>query len=553
MSNNLNEKALNLISDVKRKYPKNKYPGVTFEHLPPLEEAVRLKTVTKPMIENLNKELNEVIQNDRKATAEQARALVAEIKADTRYAEGNFPNLDKSINAAEKRLAIIFALNGKNITAQQAVTNLEIIKEQWGKITGNTTQIEVDITVLEEEAYPQYGEIQRYGPPPKGQFPAFDELYAVFSKGFKGLKFDSATGKYVSGKFTKATQEALNLLQPMRETWATVLATYKESFLKNFVMLKDKWRETIESDEECKQWVSKLEELHTLVGGGDQEALASACDLMTRLQERHTTKAQPQRETKWKEKLQEIRVLERALEKKIGVKKYDSIYKFRYGGPIEDAYEKYVAKNNPIYEDQFFKKLDAAKTFLELRLSKSESSPKEASPASDDEKAKYEMEDDNDDDNEEDDDEEEEDEDEEDDYESSFIDDDDERPHVRFHKKNKNGEKRPRDTNNLDWEELAQVASVATENTWKRFKEEEDKSLESLKKLVKDQGKRYKIFFTNKSEEVICSQDMESPTRERIAIWASQILQQYRQSTQEETNEITFRIVEEEEENKQNI
>lgn len=536
MLNNLNEKALTLISDVK-----SKYPSVNFEHLPPLEEAVRSKTVTKPIIEKLNKELNDVIQNERKATAKQAHDLVAEIKADTRYAEGKFPNLDKSINAAEKRLAIIAALNGKNITAAQAVTNLEIIREHWQKAIGDTTQIDVDTTVL-EEAYVPYSEIQRYGTPPKGQCPAFDKPYALFSKGFTGLKFDSTTGKYVSGKFTKATQEALKLVPLVRETWAAVLATYKESFLKNFVMLKDKWRETIESDEECKQWVSKLEELHTLVGAGDQEALANACDLMTRLQERHTAKAQPQQETKWKEKLQEIRVLERALEKKIGVKKYDSIYKFRYGSPIEDAYDKYVAKKNSIYEDQFFQKLDAAKTFLESRLSKSESSPKEVSPV-------YEMEDDNDDDNEEDD-EEEEDEDEEDDYESSFI--DDERPHIRFHKKNKNGEKRPR-TPDLDWDELAQVASVATENTWKRFKEEEDKSLEILKKLVKQQGKRYKIFFTSKSGEEIFAKDMESPNRALIINWASQILQQYRLSTQDETNEVTFRIVEEEEENKQNI
>ena len=543
MLNNLNEKALTLISDVK-----SKYPSVNFEHLPPLEEAVRSKTVTKPIIEKLNEELNDVIQNERKATAKQAHDLVAEIKADTRYAEGKFPNLDKSINAAEKRLAIIAALNGKNITAAQAVTNLEIIREHWQKAIGDTTQIDVDTTVL-EEAYVLYSEIQRYGTPPKGQCPAFDKPYALFSKGFTGLKFDSTTGKYVSGKFTKATQEALKLVPLVRETWAAVLATYKESFLKNFVMLKDKWRETIENDDECKQWVSKLEELHVLVGAGDQEALASACDLMTRLQERHTAKAPPQKQ-EWKEIFQQVKPLERAYEKKVGVKKFDSLYKFRYGGPMEEAYNKYVAKKNPIYEEDFLKKLHAAKTFLESRLNKPESPSKEASLVSE-EGAKYMMKDDNDDneDDDDDDDDEEEDEDEEDDYESSFI-DDDEGPRIRFHKRN--GEKRARSPE-LDWEELAQIGSVATEHTWKRFKEEDEKSLNILKKLVEQQGKRYKVFFTSKSGDEIVAEDMEAPNRRLIVKWASKILQQYRRSTQDETNEVTFRIVEEDEENKQNI
>jgi hypothetical protein len=544
MLNNLNEKALTLISRVK-----TDYPGRVFEHLPPLEEAVRAKTVTAPLIKKLNDEAKEAEQDARKSTAEQARALIAEIKADPRYAAGKSPKLDSSINAAEKRLAIIAALNGANITATQAVTNLEIIKEQWQKTTGDATQIDVDTAVL-EEAYGLYSDIQRYGPPPKGQYPAFDKPYTMFSKAFVGLKFDSTTGKHVSGKFTKATQDALKVVPVVRETWASVLLTYKESFLKNFNIVKDKWRETIESDDDCKQWVSKLEELYPLVGEGDQEALANACSLMTRLQERHVTKAQPQQEAtktaERKQKLEEIKVLERALEKKIGVKKYDSIYKFKYGDPIEHTYDKYVKKKNPIYEEQFFKNLDTAKKFLESRLNKPESPPASASLISEEEGAKYTMKDDNDDD-EDDEDDEEEDEDEEDDYESSFIDDD--RPHIRFHKKN--GEKRPR-TPDMDWDELAQVASVATENTWKKFKEEEDKSLNVLKKLVKDQGKRYKILFISKSGEEILEEDREAPHREIIIKWASEILQQYRQSTQDETNEITFRIVEEEE-NKQNI
>lgn len=559
LSTNWNERAATLISKVK-----TEHPDVVFESVPTLEEAVRGKTCTKEMVATLQKELKEVEIEARKLKVERARALVAEIHADPRYelgkanTLGGIKKLDGSLEAATKKLAqLTFDADGKYngikpLTAAQADINIESIRNQWeniiSKIAGGpatgpaAVEIVVDVEAL-ESAYALHCEIKRYTPPPKGQFPAFDKPYhTYFAKAFDGLVFESETGKYVSGKFTKKLQEGLRVVDSLREPWARVLQISKESFLKNFEKLKTQWKDTIEQDEGCRGWVAQLQDLYPLVEGGDMDALASVSDLMTRIQDKHVAKsAPPPPKEDWKKVLREVNTMEKTLEKKIGARKFDDVYKYKYGGPLEEAYNDFVDMKKPRCEETFLKQLEATQKYLIAQLN----APAKKSA----EKFEDDFDDDEEDMEEEEDDEEE---DQEDDYESSFVAED---SNSSIHKrKTRNGEKRPRGGggSDVDWEDLADLGTLAVESTWKRFKDQKHKSIDVLRRLVKDQEKKYRVSFTNKAGEEIFAEDREALNGGLIAKWASDIIQQYRKSTQDETNEITFRIVEEEE-NKQNI
>jgi hypothetical protein len=549
LSINWNEKAATLISKIKKEYP-----DVVFESLPTVEEAVRGKTCTKDMVGALQKELKKAEFDAKKSKVELARALVAEIHGDPRYEAGKFKKLDASLEAATKRLGQLSfddegKFSGESLTVEQTKINVDSIKEQWDKIVSTIGDgvgrppVEIVVEVEElEKAYALHQEIQRYIPPPKGQFPAFDKPYhSSFAKAFDGLVFESETGKYESGKFTKKLQEGLKVADTIREIWPKVLEVYKESFLKNFEKLKVQWKDTIEQDEECSGWVTQLQELYSTVEEGDMDALASVSKLMTLVQEKHATKSGPPKED-WRKTLREVNTMEKALEKKIGARKFDDVYKYKYGGPLQEAYNDFVdlKKKTPRHEEKFFEHLEATKNYLIAQLK---------APTQPQKKNSEKFEDDFDDDDNEEDDEEEDEEEEEDDYESSFVAEDHSSPRRR---KPKNGEKRPRrGENDVDWEDLADLGALAVESTWKRFKDQKHKSIDVLRRLVKDQEKTYRVSFTNKAGEEIFAEDREALNGGLIAKWASDILQQYRQSTQDETNEITFRIVEQE--NKQNI